>query len=69
MQQAAERLTAAAMGLTPEEGYEQARQMPTIFDRDVPPGDVSNAVVFLASEEARNIHGMVIYVDGGHRAA
>jgi NAD(P)-dependent dehydrogenase (short-subunit alcohol dehydrogenase family) len=69
MQQAAERLTAAAMGLTPEEVYEQARQMLTIFDRDVPPGDVSNAVVFLASEEARNIHGMVIYVDGGHRAA
>lgn len=69
MQQAAEKLTAAAMGLTPEEVYEQVRKTLTIFDRDVPAEDVSNAVVFLASEEARNIDGMVIYVDGGHLGA
>jgi NAD(P)-dependent dehydrogenase (short-subunit alcohol dehydrogenase family) len=66
MQQAAEKIFAKTMGVTPEEIYSQIRKMLTIFDRDVPPEDVSNAVVFLASEEARNIDGMVIYVDGGH---
>ncbi len=38
-----------------------------IFAREVTIEDVSNAVVFLASEDSRSITGQVIYVDGGHR--
>jgi enoyl-[acyl-carrier-protein] reductase (NADH) len=44
-------------------------EMLSIFGREILPEDVSNAVLFLASEESRNIDGMVIYVDGGHNAA
>jgi len=69
MQQAAERITAEAAGLTPEEVREQVIKMISIFGRAALPEDVSNAVVFLASEESRNIQGSVIYVDGGHVAA
>jgi enoyl-[acyl-carrier-protein] reductase (NADH) len=57
------------MGVTPDELTEQFVKMLSIFGREVLPEDVSNAVVFLASEESRNIDGMVIYVDGGHLSA
>jgi len=69
MLEAAAEALGATMGMTPEEFYEFQLQNLTILNRDIPAEDVSNAVVFLASEEARSIDGMVIYVDGGHRAA
>jgi NAD(P)-dependent dehydrogenase (short-subunit alcohol dehydrogenase family) len=69
MQQAAEEITAKSLGLSREEVYKQTSKMLSILNREVLPEDVSNAVVFLASEESRNINGMVIYVDGGHMSA
>ena len=56
-------------GISEKELYPMVCRMYHIFGREVLPQDVSNAVVFLASEESRNINGMVIYVDGGHLAA
>jgi len=56
-------------GINEEELYGTLCRMYHIFGREVLPQDVSNAVVFLASEESRNINGMVIYVDGGHLSA
>ena len=69
MAQALGGIAAAAAGLKHDKLREQTRKTLSIFGRDVLPEDVSNAVVFLASNEARNIHGMVIYVDGGHLCA
>jgi NAD(P)-dependent dehydrogenase (short-subunit alcohol dehydrogenase family) len=37
----------------------------SIFGREILAQDISNAVLFLSSEEARNINGSVLYVDGG----
>lgn len=59
---------ASKMGISKEELYPRVYSTLSIFGREVLPQDVSNAVVFLASEESRNINGMVIYVDGGHLA-
>jgi len=59
---------ADGMGISVEQLYAGAWGMYQILAREVLPQDVSNAVVFLASEEARNINGQVIYVDGGHIA-
>jgi len=60
---------APSMGIPWEEVYSTLCKMYTIFGREQTAQDVSNAVVFLASAEARNIHGSVIYVDGGHLSA
>jgi len=57
---------AEMLGIKPEEVYGYMCKMYTILGREQTEEDVSNAVVFLASEEARNIDGSVIYVDGGH---
>jgi len=59
---------AEGMGASVEQVYAGAWGMYQILAREILPQDVSNAVVFLASEEARNINGQVIYVDGGHIA-
>ena len=69
MQLASAKAYGATMGLTPEEFNKQMIKTLSILNRDVAAEDVSNAVVFLASEEARNIDGLVIYVDGGHLGA
>lgn len=69
MQQAAEEALAEKVGKSRKEIYDMTSSMLSIFNREVTPEDVSNAVVFLATEESRNINGMVIYVDGGHVAA
>ena len=37
-----------------------------ILGREITVEDISNAVLFLASEESRNIDGLVVYVDWGH---
>jgi NAD(P)-dependent dehydrogenase (short-subunit alcohol dehydrogenase family) len=39
------------------------------FAREVTLEDVANAVLFLVSEESRNITGFTIYVDGGNKRA
>lgn len=59
---------AEQMGVSLEQFYAIACGMYHAFGREVLPQDISNVVVFLASEEARNINGWVIYVDGGHVA-
>ena len=59
---------AGKMGISEEELYPRVYSTLNIFGLEVLPADVSNAVVFLASEESRNINGTVIYVDGGHLA-
>lgn len=69
MQQASQDLMARNLGVESEALGKQFIEMLSIFGREIPPEDVSNAVLFLASEESRNVDGMVIYVDGGHNAA
>jgi len=59
---------AEGMGISVEQVYAGSWGMYQILAREILPEDVSNAVVFLASEEARNINGQVTYVDGGHAA-
>ena len=45
--------------------FEQIYETYSLFHREVTPEDIGNAVVFLASEEARNVNGSVIWVEGG----
>ena len=45
--------------------YEKIYERYSLFRREVTPEDIGNAVVFLASEQARNVNGSVIYVEGG----
>ena len=37
----------------------------SLLKREVTPEDIGNACVFLASEDARNINGQTIYIEGG----
>ena len=37
-----------------------------LFERLIPPEDIANAVAWLASDEARNVTGIVLPVDAGH---
>ena len=46
--------------------YQKQLEMNTLLKQVVAAEDISNAVLFLASEESRNIDGLVVYVDGGH---
>lgn len=39
-----------------------------LFKRLIDPQDISNAVLFLASEESRNVTGFEMTVDGGTNA-
>ena len=52
-------------GANKDEAFQQLYDTYTLFHREVTPEDIGNTVVFLASEEARNINGSVIYVEGG----
>lgn len=69
MQKASQEVMAKNLGVDSEELGRRFLTMLSIFGREIPAEDVSNAVLFLSSEESRNIDGMVIYVDGGHNAA
>ena len=41
---------------------------PTLLKRPCQPEEVSNAVLFLASDEASFVHGAELVVDGGYTA-
>ena len=61
-----EALTGVALPESEKEPrFEQLYETYSLFHREVTPEDIGNAVVFLASEEARNINGSVIWVEGG----
>ena len=52
-------------GLEPRELFETWMKRNTPLQREQTPEDIGNLAVFLASEEARNITGQSIHVDGG----
>ena len=54
-----------AKGKTPEELFLQVAGPRMAFNRLQTPEDMGRAVVFLVSEDARNITGQALYVDGG----
>lgn len=56
---------AEQFGMKPEEVYPFICQNYHILGREITMEDVSNSVLFLSSEEARNVNGQVLYVDGG----
>lgn len=55
----------AFKGLTPDQVFEGAVQNMIPLRRPQMPEDIGNAVVFLASDEARQITGQALNVDGG----
>ena len=59
----------APEGTDPWEAYLSFCQRMYTFGREQTPEDVANAMLFLVSEESRNITGYTIYVDGGHKSA
>ena len=52
-------------GMTPDAVFQAVVQTMTSLRRPQTPEDIGNAVVFLASEEAKEITGQAINVDGG----
>lgn len=58
-------LRAKEMGMTPEEVFQQITTERIPLGRPQTPEDIGNLVVFLASDEAKNITGQSINVDGG----
>ena len=53
------------VGLEPRALFEKWVVRNTPLQREQTPEDIGNLVAFLASEEARNITGQAIHVDGG----
>jgi NAD(P)-dependent dehydrogenase (short-subunit alcohol dehydrogenase family) len=66
MLQGAAAAGAEAFGVKPEEYYDSLCKYMHILGREITVEDISNTVLFLASEDSRNIDGSVIFVDGGH---
>jgi len=58
-------LRARELGMTPEEVFKKISTEHIPLGRPQTPKDIGNLVVFLASEEAKNITGQSINVDGG----
>jgi len=56
-------------GVDPHETYLDTCKRMFTFGREQTPQDIANAMLFLVSEESRNITGYTIYVDGGHKRA
>ena len=52
-------------GMTPRQVFESRVQAVTPMKREQTPEDIGWAAVFLASQEARNITGQALHVDGG----
>jgi NAD(P)-dependent dehydrogenase (short-subunit alcohol dehydrogenase family) len=55
----------AYVGMTPRQVFEDRVKAVVPLQREQTPEDIGHAVVFLASEEARNITGQALHVDGG----
>ena len=55
-------------GMPAEDVYDYCCKTYHILGREITREDVSHAILFLASEEARNINGHVLFVDGGFLA-
>jgi len=60
---------AAPEGTDPHELYLDLCKRMYTLGREQTPQDIANAMLFLVSEESRNITGYIIYVDGGHKRA
>jgi len=56
-------------GVDPWEFYLDFVKRWYTLGREQTPEDIANAMLFLVSEESRNITGYTIYVDGGHKRA
>jgi 3-oxoacyl-[acyl-carrier protein] reductase len=52
-------------GIPEDEAYNWLCKQLHILGREILPQDISDAILFLCSEEARNVNGHVLYVDGG----
>ena len=52
-------------GMSEEEVYAASCKQFSILGREITEEDISDAVLFLCSEKARNVNGQVLYVDGG----
>jgi meso-butanediol dehydrogenase/(S,S)-butanediol dehydrogenase/diacetyl reductase len=59
----------APEGGDPYQAYLDLCKRMYTFGREQTPEDIANAMLFLVSEESRNITGYTIYVDGGHKIA
>lgn len=59
---------APAFGIQEDEVYPMFCKQCHILGREITAQDISNAVLFLCSEDARNVNGHVLYVDGGFLA-
>ena len=59
----------APEGGDPYQAYLATCKRMYTFGREVTPDDIANAMLFLVSEESRNITGYTIYVDGGHKGS
>ena len=59
----------APEGADPREFYLDFVKRWYTLGREQTAEDIANAVLFLVSEESRNITGYTIYVDGGHKRA
>jgi len=67
-QETAERLAKAGgpfAGMAPREVFENRVNAIIPMKREQTPEDIGNAAVFLASEDARQITGQALHVDGG----
>ena len=58
---------AASMGMTTHEFFSAYCKKTVPMQREQYPEDIANAVMFFASEAARNITSQAINVDGGTR--
>jgi len=67
MMQGALKDSSPDMGIPENELYAVICQGCHILGREILPQDISNGVLFLCSEEARNVNGHVLFVDGGFR--
>jgi NAD(P)-dependent dehydrogenase (short-subunit alcohol dehydrogenase family) len=64
---AVDKTYASKLGIAdPKEAYRLMCEKTHLLKRDIQPEDISNVVLFLASDESRNVDGMVVYCDGGH---
>jgi NAD(P)-dependent dehydrogenase (short-subunit alcohol dehydrogenase family) len=54
-----------APGMDPREFYEAVGTSISLFAREVTVEDIANTMLFLVSEESRNLTGYTTYVDGG----